>query len=46
MYGLCLVRAPPCPKWKAVLPVNRALVSLNERGLSVPLMLPASYFRR
>jgi hypothetical protein len=45
--GLCVVRASVRTKGLAVLPgLKRALESLNERGLSVPLMLSASYFRR
>jgi hypothetical protein len=44
VYGLCLVRTLPRPNDNAVLPlVNRAVRSLNERGLSVPLMLSVSY---
>jgi hypothetical protein len=42
MNGLCVCRAR-CAGWN-VLPCNRALVSLNERGLSVPLMLCISYY--
>ena len=45
VYGLCLVRTLLRPNDNAVLPlVNRAVRSLNERGLSVPLMLSVSYY--
>jgi hypothetical protein len=45
--GLCFLRAAACASGStAPRERNRARESLNERGLSVPLMLSGSYFRR